>query len=225
MKKYKIFKKQGILKNILCVSLSLLVGFVSTYGLFFFSVDSYKYSSEKDTKTFSDVGYENFDVTETDSITRYGKQSTPTSYEVNKLYSCLSNAEYKELPLFKAFPLFWIVFTPKNYICDLNTDNPIMDGTVFISHNSVYIVNYNSESDSNIMSLTVYKAIKVDYKTIKKIGGAKDSDLKYVGTIYQYLYKEAVQKDWYFHFIAIFIAISIAAYFFIIIIRRIKCKL
>lgn len=152
----------------------MLIGFVSTYGLLFFSVDSYKSSSEKDTKTFSDVGYENFDVTETDSITRYGKQSTPTSYEVNKLYSCLSNAEYKEYSLFKAFPLFWIIFTPKNYICDLNTGNAIMDGTVFISHNSVYIVNYNSESDSNIMSLTVYKAIKVDYKTIKKIGGVKD---------------------------------------------------
>lgn len=224
MKKYKILKKQGILKNILCVSLSLLIGFVSTYGLFFFSVDSYKYSSEKDTKTFSDVGYENFDVTETDSITRYGKQSTPTSYEVNKLYSCLSNAEYKELSLFKAFPLFWIVFTPQNYICDLNTDNPIMDGTVFIGHNSVYIVNYNSESDSNIMSLTVYKAIKVDYKTIKEIGGVKDSDLKYVETIYQYLYKEAVQKDRYFHYIAIFIAISISAYILIIIIRYVKCK-
>ena len=85
MKKYKIFKKQGILKNILCVSLSLLVGFVSTYGLFFFSVDSYKYSSEKDTKTYSDVGYENFDVTETNSITRHGKQSTPTSYECFQL--------------------------------------------------------------------------------------------------------------------------------------------
>lgn len=97
MKKYKNIKKQEISKSILCISLSLLIGFVSTYGLFFFSVDSYKYSSEKDTKTFSDVGYKNFDVTETDSITRYGKQSTPTSYEVNKLYFCLSNAEYNSV--------------------------------------------------------------------------------------------------------------------------------
>lgn len=97
MKKYKNIKKQEISKSILCVSLSLLIGFVSTYGLFFFSVDSYKYSSEKDTKTFLDIGYENFDVTKTDSITRYGKQSTPTSYEVNKLYSCLSNAEYNSV--------------------------------------------------------------------------------------------------------------------------------
>lgn len=110
-------KRKKFFQFILCFCLSLLIGVVSTYSLFFFAVDSYKYSSDKETKSFSQIGFEGFDAYNSDSITRWGRQSQPTSSEASQIYSCLKDADYKELPLVKAFPFFWIAFTPKKYIC------------------------------------------------------------------------------------------------------------
>ena len=142
-------KRKRFFGFILCFCLSLLIGFVSTYSLFFFAVDRYKYTSDKETKSFSQIGFEGFDVSNPDSITRWGQLSQPTNNEASQIYSCLKDADYKELSLVKAFPLFWIAFTPKTYICDLYFDkgvdlNPI-DGSVYIFNDSVYLLIDNSE--------------------------------------------------------------------------------
>ena len=220
--------KRRALNFVFCVFLSLLIGFVSTYSLFFFSVDSYKYGSDKGTKSFSQIGFEGFDAYNSDSITRWGRQSQPTSSEASQIYSCIKDADYKELPLVKAFPLFWIAFTPKKYICNLffdeGDDFDSVCGYVYVFNGSVYLLIDNSEPEPKLLSVTVYKATNIDAKKIQEIGGVKESDLKHVGTEYQYLYSKAVQKDWYFHYVAIFIAMSFAAYILISIVRCVKRK-
>lgn len=220
--------KRRALNFVFCVFLSLLIGFVSTYSLFFFAVDSYKYSSDKWTKSFSEISSGGFDASDPDSIARWGRQSNPTSSEASQIYSCLKDADYKELPLVKAFPLFWIAFTPKKYICNLYFDgdsdfDPIC-GFVYVFNGSVYLLIDNGEPEPKLLSVTVYKATKIDAKTIQEIGGMNESELKLVGTKYQYLYSKAIQKDWYFHYVAIFIAMSFAAYILISIVRCVKRK-
>ena len=137
-------------------------------------------------------------------------------------------ADYTELSLTRAFPLFWIAFTPQKYICDLYFDKTLksdfLNSTVFSFNDSVFLLNYNNESEPNLISLTVYKVTNVDVKTIRDVGGVKDSDLKYVGTQYQYLYSDATQKDWYFNYVAILIAMSLVAFIIIKIIGFIKQK-
>lgn len=221
-------KRKKFFQFILCFCLSLLIGFVSTYSLFFFAVDSYKYSSDKGTKSFSEISSGGFDASDPESITRWGRQSDPTSSEASQIYSCLKDADYKELPLVKAFPLFWIAFTPKKYICNLffdeGDDFDSICGYVYVFNGSVYLLIDNSEPEPKLLSVTVYKATKIDAKKIQEIGGVNESELKLVGTEYQYLYSKAVQKDWYFHYVAIFIAMSFAAYILISIVRCIKRK-
>lgn len=226
--KMKKSRKRKIVKSILCTIISLLIGFISTYALFFFSVDSYKYSGDKEAKSFSEIGYEGFDVSDSNSITRWGRQSQPTVQERSQIYTCLKIADYTELSLTRAFPLFWIAFTPQKYICDLYFDKTLksdfLNSTVFSFNDSVFLLNYNNESEPNLISLTVYKVTNVDVKTIRDVGGVKDSDLKYVGTQYQYLYSDATQKDWYFNYVAILIAMSLVAFIIIKIIGFIKQK-
>lgn len=216
-----------ILNTMLCILLSLLIGFIATYSLFYFSVDSYKYSSDKKEKSFFEIGYKGFDINASDSMLRSGRQSDLTDVEKRQIFDCLNNAKYVELPLIKAFPLFYIAFTPKHYICEMYNDlsiasniNELVQGTVFLFNNSVYIYNYTGED----IESTVYKAVNINTKIIQKIGGVEITDLKYVGTEYQYLYNDAIYHDWYFYYKAIFVAKSFVAFILLNLVKYIRKK-
>ncbi len=219
-------KKKRIIKNLMCILLSLLIGFVATYSLFYFSVDCYKYSSDKSSKSFSDLGFANLDSSTKVTLYNYGRSYSYTEEEKEQLLDCFKNSEYTELPLYKAFPLLWIAMKPRYYICEIRRDSAeyYYMGTVYVFNKSLYLLNYSDyDYDTGTLMITLYKSSGDEVQKIKNIKKEPTkSDYQDIGTQYQYLYNDCASNEWCFHFTAIFLAMSLGVYIVIGIVNTVK---
>lgn len=220
-------KTKEIFKKVTCVILSLLIGFIATYSLFYFSVDCYKYSSDKSSKSFSDLGFANLDSSTKVTLYNYGRSYSYTEDEKKQLLDCFENSEYTELPLYKAFPLLWIAMKPQNYICDIDCDSTeFYNGSAYVFNNYLYFLTCNDKDfdyDTGTLMIKLYKSSGDEVQKIKNIKKEPTkSDYQDIGTQYQYLYSDCASKEWCFHFTAIFFAMSLGVFIIINILNSIK---
>lgn len=219
-------KTKKILKKVTCVILSLLIGFIATYSLFYFSVDGYEFSSDKSSKSLSDLGFANLDSSAKVTLHNYGRSYSYTEEEKEQLLDCFENSEYTELPLYKAFPLLWIAMKPRYYICEIrrNSTEYYYMGTAYIFNKSLYLLNYSDyDYGTDTLMITLYKSSGDEIQKIKNIKKEPiKSDYLYIGTQYQYLYNDCASNEWCFHFTAIFFAMSLGVFIIINILNSIK---
>ena len=106
-------KKRKLLSPVFSIVLALAIGFAATYSLYYFSVDCYKYSENKNALSFEDLGSIFSD--NSSALSTFIKKGNNFSIEEEQeALKCPEDAKYTELPLEKAFPMYWAVFRNKN---------------------------------------------------------------------------------------------------------------
>lgn len=202
--------------------LALIIGFAATYSLYYFSVDSYKYSGNKNSLSFEDLGFISSDSSSALS-TFIKKDCNFSAEEEQEALKCLKEAKYTELPLSKAFPIYWVVFRNKNFCFEFYNETADMSGEVYIFGKSVYIsvTDYNLDGDFTLE--TVFKAQNINVEKIKELQSLHKAEFKQF-IRYQNLYSDSPTHDWYESYVVIFIAFSFAALIIIAIIKKIAKK-
>lgn len=210
-------KKRKILGSVLSVILALLIGFAATYSLYYFSVDCYKYSWNKNTLSFEDLGFISSDNSSVLS-TFIKKDYNFSAEEEQEALKCLKESEYTELPLAKAFPMYWVVFRNKNFCFEFYNETADISGEVYLFGKSVYIsvTDYNLDGDFPLQ--TVFKVQNINADKIKELQSLHK--VKFNQFIrYQNLYSDSPTHDWYESYVIIFIAFSLAALIIIAIVK------
>lgn len=215
-------KKRKILSSVLSVILALLIGFAATYSLYYFSVDSYKYSGDKNSLSFEDLGFISSDNSSVLS-TFIKKDYNFSAEEEQEALKCLKESEYTELPLAKAFPMYWVVFRNKNFCFEFYNENADISGEVYLFGKSVYISVTDYNLDGDFPQETVFKAQNINVEKIKELQSLHK--VKFNQFIrYQNLYSDSPTHDWYESYVIIFIAFSLAALIIIAIIKMVAKK-
>lgn len=215
-------KKRKLLSPVFSIVLALVIGFAATYSLYYFSVDCYKYSGNKNTLSFEDLGSIFSDNRSTLS-TFIKKGNNFSIEEEQEALKCLENAKYTELPLEKAFPMYWAVFRNKNFCFEFYDEAADISGEVYLFGKSVYIcvTDYNLNGDFPLQ--TVFKAQNINADKIKELQSLHK--VKFNQFIrYQNLFNNSPAHDWYESYAIIFIAFSIAALIIIAIIKSFLTK-
>lgn len=215
-------KKRKLLSPVFSIVLALVIGFAATYSLYYFSVDCYKYSGNKNTLSFEDLGSIFSDNRSTLS-TFIKKGNNFSIEEEQEALKCLEDAKYTELPLEKAFPMYWAVFRNKNFCFEFYDEAADISGEVYLFGKSVYIcvTDYNIDGDFPLQ--TVFKAQNINADKIKELQSLHK--VKFNQFIrYQDLYSDSPTHDWYESYAIIFIAFSIAALIIIAIIKSFLTK-
>ena len=215
-------KKRKLLSSVLSVVLALIIGFAATYSLYYFSVDSYKYSGNKNSLSLEDLGFISSDSSSALS-TFIKKDYNFSAEEEQEALKCLKEAKYTELSLAKAFPMYWIVFRSKNFCFEFYNEAADISGEVYIFGKSVYIsvTNYNLDGDFPLE--TVFKAQNINVEKIKELQALHKAEFKQF-IRYQNLYSDSPTHDWYESYVVIFIAFSIAALIIIAIVKSLLKK-
>ena len=124
-------KKRKLLSPVFSIVLALVLGFAATYSLYYLSVDCYKYSGSKNTLSFEDLGFILSDNRSTLS-TFIKKGNNFSIEEEQEALKCLEDAKYTELPLVKAFPMYWAVFRNKNFCFEFYDEAADISGEVYL---------------------------------------------------------------------------------------------
>lgn len=215
-------KKRKLLSPVFSIVLALVLGFAATYSLYYLSVDCYKYSGSKNTLSFEDLGSIFSDNRSTLS-TFIKKGNNFSIEEEQEALKCLEDAKYTELPLVKAFPMYWAVFRNKNFCFEFYDEAADISGEVYLFGKSVYIcvTDYNIDGDFPLQ--TVFKAQNINADKIKELQSLHK--VKFNQFIrYQNLYSDSPTHDWYENYVIIFIAFSLAALIIIAIINKVAKK-
>ena len=210
-------KKRKLLSSVLSVILALIIGFAATYSLYYFSVDSYKYSGNKNSLSFEDLGFISSDSSSALS-TFIKKDFNFSAEEEQEALKCLKEAKYTELPLTTAFSMYWVVFKNKNFCFEFYNETADISGEVYLFGKSVYIsvTDYNLDGDFTLE--TVFKAQNINVEKIKELQSLHNVKFNQF-TRYQNLYSNSPTHDWYESYVIIFIAFSIAALIIIAIVK------
>lgn len=215
-------KKRKILSSVFSIVLAFVIGFAATYSLYYFSVDCYKYSGNKNTLSFEDLGSIFSDNRSTLS-TFIKKGNNFSIEEEQEALKCLEDAKYTALPLAKAFPMYWVVFRNKNFCFEFYNETADISGEVYLFGKSVYIsvTDYNLDGDFPLQ--TVFKAQNINADKIKELQSLhKVKFNKFIR--YQNLYSDSPTHNWYENYVIIFIAFSLAALIIIAIIKKVAKK-
>ena len=199
-------KKRKLLSPVFSIVLALVIGFAATYSLYYFSVDCYKYSGNKNTLSFEDLGFILSD------------NSSALSTFIKKGNNFSIDAKYTELPLEKAFPMYWAVFRNKYFCFEFYDEAADISGEVYLFGKSVYIcvTDYNLNGDFPLQ--TVFKAQNINADKIKELQSLHK--VKFNQFIrYQDLYSDSPTHDRYENYVIIFIAFSLAALMIIAIVK------
>ena len=138
--------------------------------------------------------------------------------EEQEALKCLEDAKYTELPLEKAFPMYWTVFRNKNFCFEFYDEAADISGEVYLFGKSVYIcvTDYNLNGDFPLQ--TVFKAQNINADKIKELQSLHK--VKFNQFIrYQDLYSDSPTHDWYENYVILFIAFSLAALIIIAIVE------
>lgn len=215
-------KKRKLLSPVFSIVLALIIGFATTYSLYYFSVDSYKYSGNKNTLRFEDLGFISSDNSSVLS-TFIKKDYNFSAEEEQEALKCLKESEYTELPLAKAFPMYWVVFRNKNFCFEFYNEPADISGEVYLFGKSVYISVTDYNLDGDFPQETVFKAQNINVEKIKELQSLHK--VKFNQFIrYQNLYSDSPTHDWYESYVIIFIAFSLAALIIIAIINKVAKK-
>lgn len=215
-------KRRKILSSVLSVILALIIGFAATYSLYYFSVDSYKYSGNKNALSFEDLGFISSDNSSVLS-SFIKKDYNFSAEEEQEALKCLIESEYTELPLAKAFPMYWVVFRNKNFCFEFYNETAEISGEVYLFGKSVYISVTDYNLDGNFPQETVFKAQNINVEKIKELQSLHKVNFNQF-IRYQNLYSDSPTHDWYESYVIIFIAFSIAALIIIAIVKIILKK-
>lgn len=215
-------KRRKLLSSVFCVFLALIIGFAATYSLYYFSVDSYKYSGNKNLLSFEDLGFISSDNSSVLS-TFIKKGYNFSAEEEQEALKCLEDAKYTELPLAKAFPMYWVVFRNKNFCFEFYNETADISGEVYLFGKSVYICVTDYNLDGDFPQETVFKAQNINVEKIKELHSTHKAEFKQF-IRYQNLYSDSPTHDWYESYAIIFIAFSIAALIIIAIIKSFLTK-
>ena len=161
-------KKRKLLSPVFSIVLALVIGFAATYSLYYFSVDCYKYSGNKNTLSFEDLGFILSD--NSSALSTFIKKGNNFSIEEEQeALKCLEDAKYTELPLEKAFPMYWAVFRNKYFCFEFYDEAADISGEVYLFGKSVYIcvTDYNLNGDFPLQ--TVFKAQNINADKIKEL--------------------------------------------------------
>lgn len=215
-------KKRKLLSPVFSIVLALAIGFAATYSLYYFSVDSYKYSGDKNALSFKDLGFISSDSSSVLS-TFIKKDYNFSAEEEQEALKCLKESEYTELPLAKAFPMYWVVFRNKNFCFEFYNETADISGEVYLFGKSVYISVTDYNLDGDFPQETVFKAQNINVEKIKELQSLHK--VKFNQFIrYQNLYSDSPTHDWYESYVIIFIAFSLAALIIIAIIKKVAKK-
>lgn len=210
-------KKRKILSSVFSIVLALIIGFAATYSLYYFSVDSYKYSGNKNSLSFEDLGFISSDNSSVLS-TFIKKDYNFSAEEEQEALKCLKESEYTELPLAKAFPMYWAVFRNKNFCFEFYDEAADISGEVYLFGKSVYISVTDYNLDGDFPQETVFKAQNINVEKIKELQSLHK--VKFNQFIrYQNLYSDSPTHDRYENYVIIFIAFSLAALIIIAIVK------
>lgn len=210
-------KKRKLLSPVFSIVLALAIGFAATYSLYYFSVDCYKYSGNKNSLSFEDLGFISSDSSSALS-TFIKKDCNFSAEEEQEALKCLEDAKYTELPLAKAFPMYWVVFRNKNFCFEFYDEAADISGEVYLFGKSVYICVTDYNLDGDFPQETVFKAQNINVEKIKELQSLHK--VKFNQFIrYQNLYSDSPTHDWYESYVIIFIAFSIAALIIIAIVK------
>ena len=210
-------KRRKLLSSVFCVFLALIIGFAATYSLYYFSVDSYKYSGNKNLLSFEDLGFISSDNSSVLS-TFIKKGYNFSAEEEQEALKCLKESKYTELPLAKAFPMYWVVFRNKNFCFEFYNETADISGEVYLFGKSVYISVTDCNLDGDFTLETVFKAQNINVEKIKELQSLHK--VKFNQFIrYQNLYSDSPTHDWYENYVIIFIAFSLAALIIIAIVK------
>lgn len=208
------------MNRILRIIIPILIAFVCTVTAFYLNVDCYNENSTNSEKYFSEIGYDNLQLSEDNSYIYIAgeEENNYTETEKAEMLSYLQDAEYIELTKIKACPLFWTAFKSQNYVCglynDLSSSDIVKytDGNLYQYKNSVYLLTFTpGDYDSEMPTVTAYKLQNINsakIESLKKDLG-KDYYDKHVGTVYQYLYSNAADSEWYMHPFLIWVLLSV----------------
>ncbi len=210
-------KKRKLLSPVFSIVLALVIGFAATYSLYYFSVDCYKYSGNKNTLSFEDLGFILSD--NSSALSTFIKKGNNFSIEEEQeALKCLEDAKYTELPLEKAFPMYWAVFRNKYFCFEFYDEAADISGEVYLFGKSVYIcvTDYNLNGDFPLQ--TVFKAQNINADKIKELQSLHK--VKFNQFIrYQDLYSDSPTHDRYENYVIHFIAFSLAALLIIPIVK------
>ncbi len=211
-------KRRQLLSSVLSVVLALVIGFAATYSLYYFSVDCYKYSGNKNLLSFEDLGFITSD--NSSALSTFIKRDYNFSAEEEQeALKCLTEAKYTELSLAKAFPMYWGVFRNKNFCFEFYNETADILGEVYLFGKSVYISVTDCNLDGDFTLETVFKAQNINVEKIKELQSLHK--VKFNQFIrYQNLYSDSPTHDWYENYIIIFIAFSIGALIIIAIVKN-----
>lgn len=215
-------KKRKLLSPVFSIVLALAIGVAATYSLYYFSVDCYKYSGSKNTLSFEDLGFILSD--NSSALSTFIKKGNNFSIEEEQeALKCLEDAKYTELPLVKAFPMYWAVFRNKYFCFEFYDEAADISGEVYLFGKSVYIcvTDYNLSGDFPLQ--TVFKAQNINADKIKELQSLHKVKFNQI-IRYQDLYSDSPTHDWYENYVIIFIAFSLAALIIIAIIKSFLTK-
>lgn len=234
--KKKERNKKAAIRMVAVILASLVVGFIATTLIYYFSVDLYVYYDDKTQISFSHLtGLDETNVSEYD----FSKESNTEKFsedEAKNFAKIMSKSTYTELSLLKAFPKIFIdLHGTKNIICNfLAFSDDYGYYYLYYSFGKIYLLCFESYlSDGYKNSMTLYVADNLSYDDIDDFRADAVDYIYSDDAMYEGLYYDSYSIDdilflWYSHGEWIFLGTSFAAFVLIqtgrFIIKKSKAK-